>query len=392
LKVALASCFYDPWERDPEAMLAAHPPMTGWPEAVIEAGASSVIVVQRFHRDALIRRAGVDYRFMNDGGPARAGPAFWGRRFTEVIAGLSPDVVHVDGLGFPLLVRHLRWRLPPASAIVVQDHGGAPAGSRLFGRGPWRAFHRFGLGAADGFLFTAEEQSAQWRRAGVVARHQPVHQILEASTDFPVSTGPAAGTPLSGRPALLWVGRLNANKDPLTVLGAFETAAATLPEAVLTLVYGDDLLLPQVRARIAESTRLQERVSLRARLDRAALPSLYASADLFVLGSHHEVACFSLLEALSFGVAPVVTDIPAFRVITGGGRIGALFPPGSVEGAARAISQVAARDPHESRRLVRDHFERELSWRAVGRRALAIYRAAAARRSTALPSGAGAAG
>ena len=34
---------------------------------------------------------------------------------------------------------------------------------------------------------------------------------------------------MQGDPAMLWVGRLDANKDPLTVLAGFEQALAAIP-------------------------------------------------------------------------------------------------------------------------------------------------------------------
>jgi glycosyltransferase involved in cell wall biosynthesis len=78
----------------------------------------------------------------------------------------------------------------------------------------------------------------------------------------------------------------------------------------------------------------------------------------------------------------VVTDIPPFRALTDGGRLGALFPPGNADELARALREVAAGDLAARRRLVREHFDRELSWPAVGRRALEVYRGAAASRRT----------
>jgi len=323
LAITVASCPYDPDERDPDAMLARSHPMTGWATALVEAGAGPVSVVQRFSREALIRRDGVDYHLVSDGGPGAPRPWFWGARFAHRVLSLRPDVVHVDGLQYPVIVRHLRWRLPAAVPVVAQDHGGFGEGSSRFHSRRGRALYRVGLGAGDGFLFTSRPQAAPWLAAGIIPDPGRVHEIPEASTDM--ASWPADGIPrLPGRPALLWVGRLDANKDPLTVLEGFERAA--LPGAALTMVFGEDALLPQVQARIAGSAGLRGRVHLRGRLERRALASLYAGADLFVLGSHHEVACFSLIEALSFGVTPVVTDIPPFRALTGG--VAALFPPG----------------------------------------------------------------
>jgi glycosyltransferase involved in cell wall biosynthesis len=176
------------------------------------------------------------------------------------------------------------------------------------------------------------------------------------------------------------VGRLDPNKDPLTVLDGFELALAEVPDAALTLVYPEDRLLGEVKARIAGSPLLGSRVHLRGRLDRGELAALHARADLFVLASHHEGSSFSLIEALSLGVTPVVTDIPSFRAITDGGRLGALFPPGDARALAAAIGRLGRSEPGERRRSVRAHFERELSWAAVSRQAVASYRDASTTR------------
>jgi glycosyltransferase involved in cell wall biosynthesis len=373
IAIASASGFHD-GERDPDAMLAGAHAMTGWAEALVAAGARSVSVVQRFSRDLVVRRGGVDYHLVSDGGPSDPRPWFWGGRFVQAVARLGADVVHVDGLQFPALVRHLRWRAPRA-ALVAQDHGGFGGGSARFRSRRGRALYRLGLGAADGFLFTARAQAAPWLEAGIIADAHRVHEIPEASSDL--GSSGAEGPRLPGRPSLLWVGRLDANKDPLTILDGFERAA--LPDAALTMVFGEDALLPQVQARIAGSS-LRGRVHLRGKLGRRELAAVYAGADLFVLGSHHEVACFSLIEALSFGVTPVVTDIAAFRALTGG--VGALFPPGDAAALARAIETVAGRDRDDRRRAVRARFAAELSWAAVGRKALGIYATARATRAS----------
>lgn len=378
LTVVIAVCAFDPDSPDPDALLDRYNAPNGWADAVKEAGADAVTVVYRFRRPAKIRRGQVDYHFIVDGEAPSPPRRYWGSRIAKAVERLAPTVVHLDGLVFPLLVRSLRMRLRNRAAIVVQDHGGLEAQASGFWNWQRRALYRFGLGGADAFLFTAREQAAPYLRAGVISSPDAVHGLLESSTDMASwPTGPGATSRLPGRPALLWVGRLDANKDPLTVLDGFERASAALPDAALTLVYGDDVMLPEVKARIDRSPVLRARVHLRGKLPQAALPAFYAAADLFVLGSHREVACFSLIEALSFGVTPVVTDIPPFRAITEGGRIGALFPPRDAAALARALAEIGQSDLQTRRTLVREHFARELSWPVVGARALAVYRAVA---------------
>lgn len=386
LSIVLVSCPFEAGVRDPEALLGRYPTLGQWTKALLGAGAGSVTVVQRFHRQLELRREGILYRFVSDGGPPLVPPWYWGARVVRAVEASSPAVVHVDGLIFPLLVRHLRLRLPSRTVIVAQDHGGIHDGSAGFRSRRWRALHRVGLRAADGFFFTADALARPWRVAGIFSPRQRVHEILESSTDL--GDGPAvasvAGTgsrrPLPGSPALLWVGRLDANKDPLTVLAAFERLLAVRPAASLTMVFGTAELLPEVERVLLLRPRLSGHVHLRGRLPQAALVGLYAAADVFVLGSHHEGSGFALLEALSFGVTPVVSDIPAFRRITDGGRVGALFPVGDFDAAATAMAGCSPADasPEEAARRrqgVRAYFDRELAWPVVGARALAVYRA-----------------
>src|SRR5262249_41403957 len=148
---------------------------------------------------------------------------------------------------------------------VVQDHaGGAPARLSWIRRAIWRR----ALAAADGFLFTAVEQAASWRRHGLIAPHQAVYPVVEASTT-PEPLPPDGAKRVSGvdgAPAILWVGRLNANKDPMTVLDGFEQALARLPGARLTMIYSDGDLLPSVRDRVDSSDALAKHVRLAGRI------------------------------------------------------------------------------------------------------------------------------
>jgi glycosyltransferase involved in cell wall biosynthesis len=348
---------FDPSFANPDELLDQYSTLTGWSEALLEAGADGVVVLQRFHHDATVTRNGVEYRF---GGVRQAMPAHLD----------AVEIAHVNGLGFPVRTRLLRAALRARTPIVVQDHASGPPGS-----GASRMLRRWGLRAVDAFLFTAAEQAASWRAANVIRSQQPVHEVLEASTTLrPIARAEAReASGIEGSPALLWVGRLNANKDPLTVLAGFERMIAPHPDASLTMVFGSDELLPHVQARLSASPALGRRVRLVGYVPPANLPAYYSAADIFVLGSHHEGSGYALIEACACGAVPVVTSIPAFRAITGNGARGALWPPGDDAGLAHALLEIAGRDLGALRADVARHFVWDLSWAAVGRRALDIY-------------------
>jgi glycosyltransferase involved in cell wall biosynthesis len=71
------------------------------------------------------------------------------------------------------------------------------------------------------------------------------------------------------------------------------------------------------------------------------------------------------MEAVACGVTPVLTDIPAFRALTGGGRIGHLWPCGDAACLAEALFRAATERALPKR--VRAHFDATLSFDAAGR-------------------------
>jgi glycosyltransferase involved in cell wall biosynthesis len=357
----------------PAELLQRYTTLTGWSEALLAAGATQVTVVQRFHQDATLQRNSVAYEFCVDG-------SLRALRLNRRAASAQPDLAHVNGLFFPIQLWHLRRELPKSTAIVVQDHGGYAALRFNFLR---RFIYRRALGAADGFMFAATALADVWRAAGVFTPTQPIYEVMESSAALqPTSRETArAASGVVGEPAVLWVGRLNANKDPLTVLDGFERALSQLPNAHLTMVYSTEELLSQIQARLAASPLLAQHVHLRGPVPHNQLTMFYSAADLFVLGSHHEGSGYALGEALACGVAPVVTDIPSFRMLTANGALGALWRVADADAFARALITVSQRDLTALRAAIRNHFERELTWSAIGKRALAAYTDAIARHS-----------
>lgn len=381
MRIALVNYAYDAEVADPEALLDRYDTLTGWAEALVGAGARSVVVAQRFSRDADLERRGVRYALRRDDGP----PVATGRTEPTALHALleaeRPDIVHVNGLMFPAQLVQLRAALGPTSRIAVQDHAGlAPPGRRW-----WevvvrvrRGRLRRGLATADALLFTSREQAVPWRRAGILTSSARVFEVPESSTTLtPVSRDEGReATGIRGHPAALWVGRLTLNKDPLTVLDGVERAAAVVPDLGLAMVFRDDDLLPAVRARIARSAVLSARVQLVGAVPHTRMSAYYSAADLFVLGSHAEGSGYALIEALACGCVPVVTDIPSFRALVAPvGLCDLLWTPGDAWTLARAFVRCAHLDFTEARREIRARFEAHLSWAAVGRRAMEIYHA-----------------
>jgi glycosyltransferase involved in cell wall biosynthesis len=358
---------------DAAALLDRYASLTGWAESLLAAGAGRVTVVQRFDRDADRACRGVDYLLRADGDGPRARPWTLPRRLHRAAAALRPDLVHVNGLQFASQISQLRRALPRRTALVVQDHGGVPVAAK---RASLRqALLRSGLRAADAFMFTSTEQGEPWREASLIGASQPVYGVPEASRAMRALPREQARelSGIRGDPAILWVGHLDANKDPPTVLEGFARALPQLPGARLTMIYDKEDLMPALQERLTAMPLLAGRVELRGRVPHQAIAACFSAADIFVLGSHRESCGFALIEALLCGAAPVVTDIPSFRALTTGGMHGALWPPGDAAAFAKALAAIARQDLAGQRERIIAYAERELSWPAVGRRAMQVY-------------------
>jgi glycosyltransferase involved in cell wall biosynthesis len=364
MRVAQVNYRFDAALADPDELLERYTTLTGWSRALLDGGAERVSVVQRFHRDATVTRNGVEYLFRASG-------------VSRAVAGMRPDITHVNGLDSPVRMAMLRLRLPATTRIVVQDHASHVATERgnAAEQRVRRAARRAAMRAADAFFFTAEALAEPWRAAGLISPQQPVYEVLEAGTTLrPIDRAEARRlSGVLGAPALLWVGRLNAAKDPLTVLDGFERSLARLPGAVLTMVYSETDLLSPLEQRVAASPALRSRVTLAGQVPHRLMPAYYSAADVFVLGSHHEGSGYALIEACACGNVPVVTSIPTFQAITGNGRIGVLWAIGDASAFANALAFAADDDLPSARARSIDHFERALSWPAVGRQAMKAY-------------------
>jgi glycosyltransferase involved in cell wall biosynthesis len=110
-------------------------------------------------------------------------------------------------------------------------------------------------------------------------------------------------------PVAIYVGRLAPEKELGSLLGGFATAARQFPDALLVLV-GDGPEGEGLRAR-AVALGLGERVRFTGRLATPEVCEWLQAADVFALVSSNEGFPCSLSEAMSAGLASVVSGIPA---------------------------------------------------------------------------------
>ncbi len=335
-----------------------------WPSLadIAELAAGSgvrVSVLQAASYSERLTRNGVDYRFVDVDGAGT--PEDRGRCFARVLAGMHADVLHAHGLCFIEDASAVAGFPASQRPLLVQDHADRVPG--------WwrRPRHRRRFAAASGVAFTSLAQAQPFVTAGMFRPSTRFFAIPESSSRFTSGDRAHARTEtgLYGDPCVLWVGRLTRGKDPLTVLEGVARVASRLPDLRLWCAFGAAPMLAEVRAHIDSDPRLTGRVHLLGRVPHARIESLLRAADLYVSGSRTEGSGYAAMEAIACGVAPVLTDIPAFRALTGDGRIGRLWPCGDADRLADAL--IAAATERASPEQVRAYFDTALSFAAVGR-------------------------
>lgn len=388
MKICFIALFYDTQQTDPSGYLDEVPLYRHLPQAVAARG-HEVSVVHLFPVDASYREGGVIYRFVAEAPVLRSAAQRIGRlldrsqaRFEPALRTLrraraiDPDVLHVHGIDLHLNLALLR--LHSSAPSVLHFHGGFPAAN-----GAARAIQRFNLGGIDRFLFTTREHARPFLETGLIWGAGNVIPFMELSSPFAMRSrhDSRRKTGMHGRPVFVWTGRLHPVKDPITVLRGFELILGEWREAALYMFYRTAEAIEEVRSFLDARPAVRRRVDLRGGIPHSELEDVYNSADFFLQASRREFSGCAVLEALSCGVVPVVTDIPSFRAMTGGGVHGVLFPVGDAEALARGVLGIPREAISRRARAARAYFDESLSYDVLGKQLDTIYRDLASSRT-----------
>lgn len=342
---------------DPEAVIQLHEPSNLFVPFLQDK--ASLILVKHMNYKGTIRKEPIQYQFFNR--PNQ----FWQVPFAtnRFIAACQPDLVLVQGLIFPIQVMALRRSLGKNVKILLQHQAEPPFKRKAI-------FQRMADQAVNGYLFSAMGLATPWLEKGIIRDPSKCFEMPPASTRFSPQD-PATCRKLTGmdnRINYLWAGRLNANKDPLTVLSGFEDYFRSFPETRLYMVFQETDLLPEIEERISKSDLLRERVILAGKKTYTEMETWYNAADYIVSGSHHEGGSYALMEAMACGCVPIVTNIPASVKAVEGGELGYIFEkgnPASLSQVLRSLDHSLL--PARSAACI-GHFRMQISPQALARR------------------------
>src|SRR5207244_3769095 len=113
---------------------------------------------------------------------------------------------------------------------------------------------------------------------------------------------------ITGSPVYLWAGRLEKNKDPMTVVTAFVRFQSLHPEARLYMIFQSEELLEEVKD-VITTYHAEDCIRLIGKMEHQQMQTWFSSADFVVSGSHYEGGGIAIAEAMACGAIPLVTNI-----------------------------------------------------------------------------------
>lgn len=150
---------------------------------------------------------------------------------------------------------------------------------------------------------------------------------------------------------LLAVGRLHPMKGFDVLIAAVSELASRGQDFDLSII-GDGPQRSELLSLI-QAKRLTNRVRLTGNLDHDTLPSAFGSSDIVICPSVAlEGLPLAAIEAMSFGLPLVVSDVPAFHDLVVHNENGMIVPPGDVLGLANTLDYLL-NHPDELRRMGR---------------------------------------
>jgi glycosyltransferase involved in cell wall biosynthesis len=277
-----------------------------------------------------------------------------------------PDILHIHAIGpalFTPLARALGLRVVVTHHVLnYENEKWGPAGRSILRLGEWA-----GMRFANGRIAVSKGLAEQMARAygtSVIAIPNGIDKPrMTPSTEILLAFG------LSAQRYLISVARIDEQKRQLDLIAAYARLRA--PEWKLALVGGADYSGSYSRA-VAEAARETPGVVMLGHQTGAALAELYSHAGVFVLPSSHEGQPIAVLEAASYGLPVILSDIEAHRELDV--PHARYFAVGDVAALAAHLGDVCAAPA--GGRLAAGEYAGLLAkhdWRAIAQQTLAVY-------------------
>lgn len=277
-----------------------------------------------------------------------------------------PDILHIHAVGPALLTPLARL----FGLHVVVTHHGPDYERQKWGRAARTVLR---VGERLGMLFAHQRIAISQVISNMVAEKYGRASVLipngVALPRIPSSSTAQQAFGLSAGKYILLVSRLVPEKRHLDLIRAFELAA--LPGWKLVLVGASDHPDAYTQAVQAAAAGAHGVVCTGFQSGQP-LRELYAHAGMFVLPSSHEGLPIALLEALSYGLPVIASDIPANLEVRHPGVD--FYPVGDV-GALAALLRVKSAETRDAARTaeIQERIAAAYCWTKIASETLCVY-------------------
>ncbi|WP_026190669.1 glycosyltransferase family 4 protein [Methylobacterium sp. WSM2598] len=284
-----------------------------------------------------------------------------------VAAFRRPRLVHVHGIGPALVTPLLRLF---GLQVVVTHHG------EDYNREKWGRAARsvLVLGEYLGMKFANKRIAISRNICDLIqSKYGLTCELIPNGVevpDLPTNDGRIRELGLRAGRYVLTIGRIVPEKRQLDLLRAFRRAG--MADWKLVIVGQADHASSYAELLASEAAGHADVVMAGYRTGET-LAQLYAHAGLFVLPSSHEGLPIVLLEALSYGIPTLASDIPSNReVISDPTRI---FKVGDIEDlSTKMVEIVGVSVDQTAREAIRRNDASRYDWAKIARRTAAVYR------------------
>ena len=180
---------------------------------------------------------------------------------------------------------------------------------------------------------------------------------------------------LKDRKYILSVGRLIKHKGNQYLIEAFKKLEDTnkLPNNFKLVIVGDGFHTEEYVRNLYKISRNRKNIIFTNNQTGATLEQLFSHAYLFVQPSESEGLSISLLEAMGYGLAPLVSDIP--ENLEAIGKCGFSFRAKSQESLEETLAYLINKQEIVEKigKTAKERIRKEYSWDSIARKTLRIY-------------------
>ncbi len=279
---------------------------------------------------------------------------------------VRPDVLHIHSIG-PALVTPLARLLGIKVVVTYHSQNYEHEKWGTLARALLRSGENVGMRCSNARIAVSRNMAAMIR-ARYARDVDLIHNGVVPATPGS-DTDELARFGLTPGAYVLQVGRVASEKRQLDLINAFARRAP--PGWRLAVVGGLDG--SPYAQQVQRAAAADARVVLTDFMSGRPLQQLYSHAAVFVLPSAHEGMPIALLEALSYGLPVLASDIPANRELDLPEE--SYFPVGDIDALGAALER-CAREPHDTAANAarRERVTADYDWDRIAAQTLAVYR------------------